>query len=125
VAKVSARDAFHDLALTSAGGEINPALPDDEDNATVGAANFVSSAGQVDDQRSGPVGTSMVDLRSVENEDVFIALVTMIGNRCARLVVQECRRRTGLSVPVEAMDVHPGPKRRPLEIGSKNSLRKL
>lgn len=66
-----------------------------------------------------------VDLSPVQDENVFIALVEVLGNARPRRVLQESRRRTAIALAVETMDVHAGAIGRPLEVRAENSTREL
>ena len=81
----------------------------------------MTAAGRIDDQRTGRMRAPDIDLRAVENEDVFIALVVVQGNGRSWRVLQKRRRRPAIAFSIEAVDIHAGPVRRPFEIRTENS----
>ena len=83
----------------------------------------------IDDQGSGYVRASFIYLRSMKDEDVFVALVLMARNDGPRRIAQQRRRgatlRVAFPVAVQAMNVHTRTKRRPFEACIEDALAQL
>ncbi len=72
------------------GEEDDRFFPDDQHDAAVRAADVVGAAGGIDDDGAGVVFAGAVNLRALENEDVFVTSVHVSSDVGAGLVTEEC-----------------------------------
>src|SRR6478736_3633037 len=88
------------------GQKFHRLLIDREHDAAVLAEDAVAGTGRIDDERTGLGLADFIHLFAREHEDVFVTGVFVEWNATTGLKAEQGSGRAGLTIAVEAIDIH-------------------